>query len=596
MDRRIGEGLDDRLFPGAVFVLVQDGRIVLSKGYGVANVATGAPVDPDSTRFSGGSLAKLITATAVVQLADRGLVNLDADVNQYLKNVRVDSNFAAPVTLRHLLTHTGGFDRRDIGMGSPSPTTVLSLEQYLERDLTPRVEPPGTAFRYSNLGIALAGLVVQDVTGIPFGTYVKDSIFSPLRMHNSTMDVPESDPNLSPGYIPLRRRAGWRPARHIYSHNAPAIGLRTTGHDMARFAMAHLNGGELDGRRILSDSAAAMMQEMHFAPDPRLDGSGLGFRVSQRLGLRMVGHRGLVNQHASIIDLVPAAKAGFFVACNSSDCARMEPMIDDLLDKFMCGRRPDSVAGQLSREAVPASQLAGVYRPKRQARRSVEKARALFDEVLLSSRGDTLLIGDELRPRNLQRMVPIGPDEYELVDGGARLILKSGPDEPRLFFAGLGFPQEELVKLSYVETRSFFMRMSLASTAGLASAVVLFPVTLAARRWRGSPGGRGAGLVAAAAGTLMAALLLAFLLGMQRVLGGTVETEFLFGVPSAVRALLWLPAAAILLWLPLPAVAVRLWQQRLWTLPERLYFVCMLSGCAALFVLLYYWNMIGPQI
>jgi CubicO group peptidase (beta-lactamase class C family) len=596
VDERFGKGLEDRLFPGAVFAFVQDGRIVLSKGFGIANVATGAPVDPEKTRFYAGSLTKLVTATAVMQLVDRGQVDLDVDVNRYLTSIQIDSNFPEPVTLRHLLTHTGGLDRRDIGMGSPSPESILSLEQYLQRDLTERVEPPGTAFRYSNLGMAIAGLVVQEVTGIPFAQYVRDSIFLPLGMHGSTVGPPEHDPNLSPGYLPLRRRTGWREARHIYFHNTPAIGLRTTAHDMARFAIAHLNGGVLDGRRILSDSAAAMMQELHFRQDPRLPGSGLGFRITERLGLRISGHRGLMNQHASIIDMIPDANAAFFVACNASDCSRMESMIDDLLERFLCGTRLDSAISVLSEAMVPASELVGVYRPKRQAKRSVEKARALFDEMKIEARGDTIIVVDELHPHNVRRLVPTGPDEYALVRGGGRLILKPGEDGPRLFFSGLGLPQEELVRLSYVETRSFFKRMSLASTAGLASAIVLLPAMAAARRWRGSPGGRGAGLAAAAGGTILAALLLAFLLGMQRVLGGAVETEFLFGVPANVRALLWLPVGAILAWLALAPMAVQLWRKRLWTLVERIYLVCMLAGCVALFALLSYWNMIGPQI
>jgi CubicO group peptidase (beta-lactamase class C family) len=594
LDERFGKGLEERLFPGAVFVFVQDGRVVLAKGFGLANVATGLRADPERTRFFGGSISKLITATAVVQLADRGLLDLDTDVNRYLTTVQVDSAFAEPITLRHLLTHTGGLDRRDIGMATRSRSSVLSLENYVRRDLTPRVEPAGEAFRYSNLGIALAGLVVQEVSGQPFTQYVNESIFAPLGMHHSSVDIPSEDGELTPGYTPLPGRGGWRPARHIYSHNVPAIGLRTTAHDMARLILANLNGGALDGHRILSDTATAMMHAAQFTADPRLNGSGLGFRYGERMGLRVIGHRGLINEHASIVDLIPETNAGFFVACNASDCARMEPMIDDLLDEFLCGRAQAPVTGPLARSAIPARELAGTYRPKRQSQRSVEKARGLFDEIELWARGDTLVAAPNIGPRQPQLLVPVAADEYALVSGGSKMVLVPTPSgEYRLFFSGLGFPQEELVRLSYFETRSFFMRMTLASTAGLASALALLPVVLIARRKRGSPGGKGVGLAAAVGGSVLSLVMLAFLHGMQRVLGGAVESEFIFGVPPSVRALLWLPVAAIVIALPLPALAVGLWRKRLWTVPERVYYVLLLIGTAALLLLLHEWNFIG---
>jgi CubicO group peptidase (beta-lactamase class C family) len=106
LDDRLGPKLREGLAPGAVFMLVQDGRVILSKGFGVANIATREPVIPERTMFFAGSISKLITATAVTQLADRGLVDLDADVNGYLTSFAIDARYEEPVTLRHLLTHT----------------------------------------------------------------------------------------------------------------------------------------------------------------------------------------------------------------------------------------------------------------------------------------------------------------------------------------------------------------------------------------------------------------------------------------------------------------------------------------------------------
>ena len=594
LDERLGAPIGEGLVPGAVFVAVQNGRQVLARGYGLGNVATGTPVSPTRTVFYAGSISKLITATAVVQLADRGLVDLDTDINRYLTKVQLDSVHYEPVTLRHLLTHTAGIDRRDIGMATRSRAGVMPLSEYLQSTPLPRVDPPGTAFRYSNRGIALAGLVVEEVSGQPFAAYVREHIFLPLGMTASTMDAHIPDADEAPGYTPLRGRAGWRERPPLWFHNAPAIGLRTTAADLGRFILAHLNGGVLDGQRILSDSATAMMWARQFSPDPRLAGSGLGFRYANRMGLRIVGHRGLVNDHASILDIVPGANAGYFVACNASDCARLEPMVDELLDRFFCGEEPGRDERPLTTPVRSASELAGTYRPKRHAVRNVERARALFDEFEMAASGDTLVVGLNIGQWRPQSFVPVASDEYAAVRGDARMLLIERPDGRRaVFFDGRGLPHEELVKLHPLETRAFFTHMSLWSAAGLASAVVLLPVMLIVRRRRGSPDARGAGRAAALAGVLASGVMLAFLLGMQRVLGGSIDSEFVFGVPPTVRLLLLLPVVGAVLSLPLPPLAVMLWRKRCWTVFERVYYSLMIVGLAGLFLLLDYWNLLG---
>jgi hypothetical protein len=380
----------------------------------------------------------------------------------------------------------------------------------------------------------------------------------------------------------------------MYFHNAPAIGLRTTAHDMARFLLAHLNGGTLGGQRLLSDSAAAAMQQPQFTPDARLPGSGLGFRYATRMGLLAVGHRGLVNEHASIVDLIPAANAAYFVACNSADCARLEPLIDELLERFFCGRQPRPGIQTTFRSALTASELQGTYRPRRHAKRNVEKARGLFDEFELNARGETLIVALNVGPRRDHRLVPVGPDEFANVDtDGRMLLLPATAGRRAMFFDGRGLPQEELVRLRPYETRAFFRRMLLVGTAGLAAALAVLPIMLIVRRRRSSPGARGVGLAAALCGAVTCALLLVFLQGLQRVLGGAIDSEFVFGMPAGVRALLRLPVIAAVMALPLPALAVALWRRDLWTFAERLFYSLMVLGVAALLLLLRYWHLLS---
>jgi hypothetical protein len=309
--------------------------------------------------------------------------------------------------------------------------------------------------------------------------------------------------------------------------------------------------------------------------------------------MRVVGHRGLVNDHASIVDIIPGANAGYFVACNASDCARLEPTVDELLDRFFCGAPPARERRALATPVLTASALAGTYRPKRHASRNVEKGRAMFDEYELEARGDTLVVGLNIGPWRPQSFVPVGSDEFASVKGDARLLLLERPGGRRaVYFDGRSLPQEEMRKLHPLETRAFFLRMSIWSSAGLASAVVLLPVLLFVRRRRGAAGGRGAGLAAAITGMLASGVMLLFLLGMQRVLGGSIDSEFVFGLPRSVQWLLVLPLVGAALSLPLPPLAVALWRNRCWTVAERVYYSLMVIGLASLFLLLHYWNLL----
>ena len=182
---------------GAVFLLVKDGRVFFARGYGYSDLMKRTAVDPAKTVFRVGSVSKLFTATAVLQLAERGEVDLHTDVNRYLKTFQLEENFPAPVTLANLLTHTGGFDDRAIGIAARNAQDQAPLGEYLARSMPPRVRPPGEMYNYSSHGIALAGYIVETVSGQPFGEYVEKNILEPLEMRQSSFsrcNQPSSPP------------------------------------------------------------------------------------------------------------------------------------------------------------------------------------------------------------------------------------------------------------------------------------------------------------------------------------------------------------------------------------------------------------------
>ena len=185
VDSTMAKGMAREGIPGAALILVQGGRVVLAKGYGQADVAAGRAWSAERTVFPIASITKLFTATAVMQLADRGLIDLHADVNRYLKSVRVPATYPEPVTTAHLLSHTAGFDELP-GRRVRRASELMPLHRFLARRLI-RIHPPGEMTSYSSYGMALAGLLVEDVSGMSYSDYLRQHLFQPLAMTRSSV-------------------------------------------------------------------------------------------------------------------------------------------------------------------------------------------------------------------------------------------------------------------------------------------------------------------------------------------------------------------------------------------------------------------------
>jgi CubicO group peptidase (beta-lactamase class C family) len=170
--------------------VVKDGEVLFARGYGKADIAKDEPVVADETLFPMASLSKLFTATAVMQLAEEGKLDLNEDVNVYLDDVEVPDTYPGrPVTLRHLLTHTAGFEDRFTGSVARDASD-LDLGEHLSKGMPARVRPPGEVMAYSNYGIALAGHVVEEASGVSFERYIEQNVLGPLGMESTTFAQP----------------------------------------------------------------------------------------------------------------------------------------------------------------------------------------------------------------------------------------------------------------------------------------------------------------------------------------------------------------------------------------------------------------------
>jgi len=297
--------------PGAAFVFVREGRVVYQRGYGLADVAAHRAADPETTIWRIGSISKTFTALAVAQLADRGRVDLRADVNRYVTRVHVPETYPLPVSVRDLLTHTSGLDEIRPGTQAPAADQVLSLAAFLTPRLA-RVRPPGETITYSTYGITLAGELVEEVSGMPFERYLRENVWLPLGMRRTNVTVP---PELARDVaVPYEREGdSVQVAPWEWYQTTPASSVNSTAADMARYMIALLQRGRLGTARVLSDSAGGEMLRTQVAPHPRVAGVTLGLWEDFVGGLRVVEHGGNVAGFSNQMTLIPSENAGFYV-------------------------------------------------------------------------------------------------------------------------------------------------------------------------------------------------------------------------------------------------------------------------------------------
>lgn len=302
---------------GAVVTVVKDGQILLAKGYGVADRETNEPVDPEKHLFRPGSISKLFTWIAVMQQVEAGRIDLDADINQYL-DFKIPNTWPEPITMRHVMTHTAGFAEtvRDlIVRGQNDP---MELEKLLSRWVPDRAYRPGTVPAYSNYATALAGLIVQRVSGEKFEDYIDKHILAPANMKHSSMAQPlpaHLAPLMSKGYVSSREPAQ---AFEVVNH-APAGSLTASGADMGRFMIALLNQGEGPGGRILKPESLAQMWKPQYRPLPGQElAMGLGFYEQNRNGYRIMGHGGDTTLFHSDLSMWLDEGVGLYISFNST--------------------------------------------------------------------------------------------------------------------------------------------------------------------------------------------------------------------------------------------------------------------------------------
>lgn len=426
VDTRVPELLAEHGAPGVAVSVVADGEPIASAAHGVSDLADGTPLDERNHVFLTASIAKSFTTVAVLQLVERGEVDLHEDVNTYLAEpYRIpDTHPGEPVTLHHLLTHTAGFDERTDFEDPDDVDTLSDLEGYL-RDVTPeRLFPPGRYSAYSNYGTGLAGFVVQEISGVPFDEYVERNVFAPLGMTDS-MFGPMGDLERVDGLVSTHGPDGSEVTQDHFALT-PAGGAVTTTGDMDRFMLALLGGGELDGERVLDAESVDSMLGRRFEHHPDATAMGYGTYEWRTGPPRGPGHGGDLNGLHNGYMLLPELDTGVFVVVNGDDtdpeagATLLHDLRFSVLHAFADEFGP---ADPPPTEVVPDADLSeygGAYVTTRRTADGVLRLLALFDHITVRDSGDgTLRLGGFLAPE--ERLLPAGDHLFVGEESGERV-------------------------------------------------------------------------------------------------------------------------------------------------------------------------------
>ena len=413
---------------GAVVVVVKDGTVLLQKGFGFADVGKKFRMDPEQTMVRIGSTSKLFTWTAVMQLVEKGQLDLDRNINDYL-DFTIPDDFGKPVTLRDLMNHRGGFEEGLKDILWTNPQGVPSTEAYLKDHKRPMLFAPGEVPAYSNYGAALAGYIVERISKEPFERYIERHILVPLGMTHTSFDQPLPERfagAVSKGY----RTASSPPGPYELIVTRPAGSGTTTAADISRFMLAHLQDGHVGDAEILQSDTAKRMHSPSESAPPGFATMAHGFFREMHNGRTVIGHGGDTIYFHNEFELLPAEGVGIDFTFNSR--GRSEAVYlarEALFDGFMDRYFPNSAAPvdppALPTAGADAQIIAGRYESSRRIEHGFLSLFYVLQQSVISANPDgTISVPGDFSPEPLIYR-EIGPQLWRRAGGSRQLMLQT---------------------------------------------------------------------------------------------------------------------------------------------------------------------------
>jgi CubicO group peptidase (beta-lactamase class C family) len=414
MDASVQARMQEFGAPGAAVAIVRDGEIVYRGAFGLADVAGQKPVSFDDTLFRIASISKTFTALAAAQLAERGRLDLDADIATYLE-AETPATPRGPVTMRQLLTHVSGFDGNDIGDAVREAGELSDLSVMLVSGMTQQTTTPGALYRYTNQGYGLAGRVIEIAGEGAFADYMRDEILRPLEMNHSSFAQPappELESALAIGHTPF----GHAPLPRDFTRASPGDGLITTAADMANYMLFQLGARE-QGATVLADLSA--MHARQFAHTNGAPAMALGWAEQRWNGRRILSHTGGQLGFTSYVGLFPDDQVGFFIVVNARAGAAREAVLADFVTEFMPWTPRDYAEPTPIAAPHDVSDYAGRYL-------SLDYPRAGFSRAifLLGLAGRRIEVAGAEAGLSIDaaNYVETAPDTFSATDGSFRVV------------------------------------------------------------------------------------------------------------------------------------------------------------------------------
>lgn len=578
--------MEEHHVAGAALAVVKHGALFFLKGYGYADAENGVPIDPETTVFPLASVTKLLTWTAVMQLSERRMVNLDEDVNTYLDFEIPDTYPGQPVTLKHLMAHTAGFEQQMYGMFPSYLEHVLPLGEWLAENIPGRVFPPGEVTAYSNYGTALAGYIVERVSGMPYHEYIERYILEPLGMEYATVRQPVPD-HLAP-HVTRQYRfvdGAFEAGDPGWSNVPPAGSASGSAADMAKFMIAHLQDGRYDDARILEEATAQQMRSHLFANDERLNGFAYGFIESNRNGQWIVGHGGGTGLVSSLLVLFPEHDLGLFVAYNSMGFA--ESLLEEFVDRYYPAPDPAAVDPPAD-FSQRADRFVGSYRDNTWSYTTVEKVAALLMPVTVRASGDILLFA---APQEVP-FVEVEPLVFRQVGGDELLVFREDSEGHITHMFLSSTVRFAFEKLKWYEATGFHKTLRITSLVLFASFLIAAPVSLSVKRRREDAAKPTPRLASLARWALIVVAILAILFdfGFEQVFS---LQDIAAGDVALLKTFLVIPTLMTVLTVGPVLFTGLAWRNGYWHLSERIHYMLVTLAAVAYIWFLNYWNLLG---
>jgi CubicO group peptidase (beta-lactamase class C family) len=587
MDGLIEAHMTDQDIAGATLSIVKDGQLLFARGYGHADLEEELPVDPEKTLFRIGSISKLFVWTAIMQLHEQGKLDLDADVNQYLEDLKIPSTYPEPVTLKDIMTHSAGFEEHVIGLFSKDSSDVRPLGEILEEQMPARVRPPGRFSSYSNHATGLAAHIVEQVSGQSFNDYVEEHIIHKLGLSHTTFRQPVPD------HIPGKLSKGYKYANGEFHEKgfeyvplAPAGAASSTAIDMARLMIACLNPGGAPGSMLLDSTTHMKMQSNAFRMAPHVNALPHGFMNMSMNNKRIIGHGGDTFWFHSLLAFIPEENTGLFVSFNTDKGGGTTL---DILEEVMDHYYPEKISEpDYSMKMEELKQFEGRYRANRYPHQRFTKVMALMNPTEVSVVDSSKL---KVKDREARYYVPVDDLTFREENSSRTLVFKENNE------GEITHMIDGLVTIVAFEKIPFIDSMQLHGTLMTISLIILivtlvyWPLAYFIRREYRQPMEKHLPGKIKLWGWLAALVFLVFVAGLSTMLSDS--NQIVFGLSPAVRGLFVLPLVGAALTLVVLYLTYRVWKRKAASLSGKIHYTLLVLVLLASLWQLNHWNMLG---